>query len=1187
MIYGKSLFLTLLLVLFGFKSNAQLIVDNVTQTPEQLVQNVLVGTGVTVSNIQFNASVPLAQSVQTQVAYFDATSTSFPIPEGLMLATGDATLAIGPNNTGSASNNNGVAPDPNDVDLDALNSNTLWDEAILEFDFVPNGDSLVFNYIFASEEYHEWSTSSYNDGFAFFISGPGFAGPYSGGAENIALIPSTTLPVNMNNLNNGSSNTGPCINCQYLIDNTGGTEIQYDAYTTVLQAAAQVQCGQTYHIKLAIGDASGGPTSPDHIYDSAVFLEASSFSSNAPDINIELVDVNGDPLIGNELIEGCTSAAINFIKPNGYTDSTVTVPVIVSGSATNGTDYTQINPSYTIPSGQDTLTVSIDALADAISEPTETLTIETYYISPCGDTVSVSANINIVDNPPAYNVFANDTTIDCPQPFIDVTAWTDGGIPNLTFDWGAYGTGATASLPGDVPGTQTYTVTVTDECGMVQDTTVNVTLNAAPQPTINFNQNTFLICPGDTAYIDATINNPYDPNLLTYSWQPNGATTEDIAVAPTSLTWYYLTIDDGCYQVTDSVKVDMGSVTLTNITVTNATDCPGQSGVPGSILVQPDDPTWTYTLIGGGNTFGPQNSGLFPGLDGGITYFLNVVSDDGCSVDTAVTVSLGQNAVTADFVLDSLTDITCYGDNNGGAYVNNINGGITPPFDVTWTHTTGLFASEVVAAGGDSDHNDLFGGDWVVTVTDQDGCAWSQLFTINEPPQLTLDWISNDPTCYQFSDGSVTVNTTGGNGGNTFTIWDANSNTLNSGNTTTANTLPEGWYYASIVDSLGCFVEDSIFLDDPGELDVDMTIIQPACYGDPTGYVSVDTVYNATGNYNQIAYFWNPEIPGIPNGIGSNVINHVGEGSYTLTINDENGCDNSFNFNIVYPDSMYFTELGTEEAYCRQFGYQSGNGVVYAAAGGGTPGYSYTWTNLQTGQNTNNTTWGGRNPGYYLISVVDANNCSLTDTIRLDSLNPVADFDVTSNELTMIDPLTYEGTAVVCATYTNQSMYFANPNNPNADTTFFWSLDYPAYGWQISHDVDETFDTCYTSAGEYDVCLVAINKNGCADTVCKKMIVYDPLQFTPINVFTPNNDGDNDEFTFVFVSQAVETFSCTIVNRWGTTVGEINDISQGWNGTDMNGSPCPDGVYFYVYEGVSTDGTELKGQGNIHLIRGK
>ena len=241
------------------------------------------------------------------------------------MATGDAILAAGAN-TGTLTNNNGVTtPDPSDPDLAAIGTATMNNECILEFDFIPSGDTIVFNYIFASEEYHFYSTSNFNDGFGFFISGPGFTGPYTNGGENIAIIPGTTLPVTMNNLNNGSANAGPCTNCAFLTDNTGGADVQYDAHTTTMQASASVQCGQTYHIKLAIADA--GDTS----LDSGVFLQANSFSSNGADISILPVDLNGDPLVNNELYEGCTGAQIVMVNPAGYTDSTYVINLTISG----------------------------------------------------------------------------------------------------------------------------------------------------------------------------------------------------------------------------------------------------------------------------------------------------------------------------------------------------------------------------------------------------------------------------------------------------------------------------------------------------------------------------------------------------------------------------------------------------------------------------------------------------------------------------------------------------------------------------------------------------------------------------------------------------------------------------------------------------------------------------------------
>lgn len=1159
----------------AFVANSQIVVDNTTQTPEELVQNVLVGTGVTISNVQFNASTPLAQAVQTQVGYFDASTTTFPITEGLILATGDAQVAVGPNNSGSATNNNGVAPDPNDPDMAQIGSPyTMNNEAILEFDFVPSGDSVVFNYIFASEEYHEYSTSSFNDGFGFIISGPGFAGTFQNGGVNIALVPMTTLPVTMNNLNNGSSNTGPCTNCAYLVDNPpGSADLQFDAHTTVLQAAAQVQCGETYHIKLVIADAG------DQAFDSAVFLEASSFSSNG--VTVEIASATGSAAI----TEGCDSAIVTFIRPEDADTTTLDVNYTIGGTATNGTDYPFLSGTVTFPIGEDSVEFYVTPIADAIAEGTETVIISVEIINECGDTVVTEATFEIVD-PQPFNILPDDITIDCPTATVDITASPDGGVPAFTYDWGTYGTGTSATVPGNIVGTTSYNVDITDACGVTESGSVDVTLTPAPEPTISFNQSTFTICPSQSANIDATVNNPYS-TPVGYSWAPSGQTTEDISVSPSVLTWYYLTIDDGCYQVTDSVKVEIGGVDITNINVTNASDCPGQGpATPGAIQVFPDNPTWTYEII---SYVPPQNSGNFSNLAGGINYIVNVTDDLGCSTDTIVFVGLGANPVLANWVADSLRHVTCYGDGDGGAMIDNITGGITTPYDVTWVHTSGLWFTESLPnPGGSSEVDDLFGGQWVVTVSDQEGCAWSYPFEIEEPEELTLNFISNDPTCYQFSDGSVTVNTTGGNGGNIFTIMDSVNNQLNSGNSNAANNLPTGWYYASIVDSEGCFAEDSIFIDQPGQLDIDLNIEQPACFGQETGYAEVDSVYNATGDYTQVSYFWNPN-PGNMGGIGANWTNHMGEGTYILTINDENGCSREFSFDIVYPEELVWTEIGYEPAYCRQYYYQSGNGVVFAAAGGGTPNYDYTWTNLQTGQTSNNTTWGGRNPGSYQITVMDDAGCILTQVVELDSVSPIADFDIISDDFYA----ELEGTAVVCADFENQSQYFANPNNPNADTTFYWYLGYgdlaTGNNWYITHDYNEVTDTCFYEEGEFEICLVAINKNGCVDTTCQTIIVHDQPSILPPNVFTPgangSGDGINDVFTFQGLQKAIVEFECVIVDRWGVVIFEMNDINDSWNGNNPKGKPCADGVYFYTYKAKATNGDEFEGQGNVHLIR--
>ncbi|MFT5820773.1 MAG: flagellar hook assembly protein FlgD, partial [Crocinitomix sp.] len=71
---------------------------------------------------------------------------------------------------------------------------------------------------------------------------------------------------------------------------------------------------------------------------------------------------------------------------------------------------------------------------------------------------------------------------------------------------------------------------------------------------------------------------------------------------------------------------------------------------------------------------------------------------------------------------------------------------------------------------------------------------------------------------------------------------------------------------------------------------------------------------------------------------------------------------------------------------------------------------------------------------------------------------------------------------------------------------------------------------------------------------------------------------------FEFKSKSIAAFECIIINRWGIQVGELNDINDGWDGTDMNGDPCKDGVYFYKFVATADNGETIKRQGTIQIV---
>lgn len=279
--------LVLAIAMLPFFICSQVNTDN-TQTVEWYVQNVLVGAGVAITNVQYNGGS--AAVSMPQVGQFDnlPSGADVGLSEGMILGSGDITLASQPNTSGGSSLG-GTGNSGSDADLQSITLSQIYDECIVEFDFVPDGDSINFNYVFASEEYDEYVCGTVNDAFGFFLSGPNpLGGSYV--AQNIALIPDPTVwpaisytstPVSINTVNLGVAGfAGTAATCAaidpawttYNIFYTQnlGTNYEYDGRTIVLPVRVPVICGQTYHIKLAIGD--GG----DSAFDSGVFLEKGS-----------------------------------------------------------------------------------------------------------------------------------------------------------------------------------------------------------------------------------------------------------------------------------------------------------------------------------------------------------------------------------------------------------------------------------------------------------------------------------------------------------------------------------------------------------------------------------------------------------------------------------------------------------------------------------------------------------------------------------------------------------------------------------------------------------------------------------------------------------------------------------------------------------------------------------------------
>ena len=405
-----------LMLMTTYVGFSQVSTDN-SNTVEHYVQNVLLGAGITVSNITFNGGN--ANVVNNSVGEFTDPTSTIGLPNGFAMGSGDIDLASTPNNSGTSSQGGGGAAGQ-DADLSGIATNTLFDQCIVEFDFIPVGDTISFNFVFASEEYPEYVCSSYNDVFGFFLTGTNpSGGNYT--AQNIALVPNPSSPgtftntaVAINTVNPGTAGTfganGTCnaidpnwqsYNVFYQTNTSGGSpSYTYDGRTTSLPVVAAVVCGETYHIKLAIADAGDGG------YDSGVFLEAGSFSANGT-LDATTADVPNN-------IQLCGS-------PFNVTFNTGPNPPPASyWDLGDGTTYTNLDTVYHTYADSGTYTVMYVA-----DDPSPCVLPDTAYFTV--DVVQIGtldAQINI----PPYNPCQDSLTVQL--------EFTGSGADSLYWDMG-------------------------------------------------------------------------------------------------------------------------------------------------------------------------------------------------------------------------------------------------------------------------------------------------------------------------------------------------------------------------------------------------------------------------------------------------------------------------------------------------------------------------------------------------------------------------------------------------------------------------------------------------------------------------------------------------------------------------------------------------------------------------------
>lgn len=557
---------TLVFIFFftSFCLKAQLITNN-SLSADQLVKNVLVGEGVTVSNVTYRGKA-------AAIGKFDGSQSNIGASEGIILSTGtvldgvdEKGLKKGPvgpnNNSGATTNWNGVSTEHGDADLDDLINGSTFDAVVLEFDFIPQGDTVEFQYIFASEEYPEF-VFSFNDVFAFFISGPGI----SGGVQNLAIVPGTSDPVSINTINSSTNSalytpngTGSVGESQY----TNPKVVQFDGFTVPLTAISKVTPCKTYHLKIAIADVADGS------YDSGVFLKGGSLSSSP----LFIPNQNSSVDVGTEnlLPEGCSDGILE-LKRTEKLWTTYNLNYRIYGSAQNGIDYNTLTGNVSFPPNVSSTNINIVPISDGITESNETVTLRFPNPYVC-ESDSVDYTYTISD---LSTMSSSPDSVEsvCPGDQITINVNFNGGYSPYTYLWSNGGNDVSTSVSPN--STTDYEFTVSDVCGSTTSNDMRVKVpDLLPLSLIMLPKDTAVICLGVDVNLNSLVSGGASP--YRYSWS-TGEKVKSISPQILETKVYNLKVTDACGNIkngSSTVQLDYPElkVDISKDTVV----CPGDS----------------------------------------------------------------------------------------------------------------------------------------------------------------------------------------------------------------------------------------------------------------------------------------------------------------------------------------------------------------------------------------------------------------------------------------------------------------------------------------------------------------------------------------------------------------------------------------------------------------------------------
>ena len=678
----------------------------------------------------------------------------------------------------------------------------------------------------------------------------------------------------------------------------------------------------------AVVQASGGTanytyswnTSPMQTGPHASNLSAGTYTCTVTDANgcIETIDVVVDQ--PNSPLNVTISDIQNV---QCFNDSTGSASVYVEGGT----------PNYTY--AWNTTPVQTTSTASNLSLGTYTCTVtdangctETIIVTISQPINALNANVLIKTDVSCYGGNNGSATVQ-----------GTGGTPGYTYEWNTTPVQNSNTATGLTAGTYTCTVTDAGGCTYIEEVIITEPAQALNVATLNLQDVNCYNGSDGSIMVNATGGTPSYSYFWNTTQVQNGPSANNLSAGTYTCT---VTDNNGCQTIITETISEPSTPLSLSINEFTDVNCYGDQTGTAIAVAAGGTPSYTYNWV----TAPVQYSDTATNLGAG-SYTCNVFDAQGCFASATVTIS--QPAQPLALSVDTVINVSCFGDNTGSSSISAIGG--TPGYSYAWN--TSPVQTTATATG-------LSAGNYTCTVTDSLGCSETIVVTITQPQQaLGINLISqNDVNCFGDSTGSIQVDAFGGTAGYSY-LWNNDSTQISN----TYNNLVTGTYEVLVTDANGCIDSMSYTITQPSApLELNLVQVNPIlCNGDANGSISVDAV----GGTPIYAFTWmnNSSL------VGAN-ISGLDAQTYVGIVTDGNGCTDTLEVPLDDPELLEAT-ITADTALC----FGAAIDVVVSPVGG-TGNYNYAWTpNMSTTSVLNDVPTADQ---IYSCTVTDDNNCSVT-----------------------------------------------------------------------------------------------------------------------------------------------------------------------------------------------------------------